>query len=822
MFTNQALIISCFLASKGDVDLLGRALVKLAPLIYTETNLLLQNSVNGGDYPYDEIPSFSLYHVLGVLVCWLPKTLPAEQHSVVQQTIEAVTQYHLQNDIHKPLEANLESVFDVEEVLAEIVQEKPELATLIDVSPESVSERAKAVYQRLRLECRGLQWGQNVLLDTVGLIEDNSWTLNIEEEPRTSRKPKTQTEMKALTDSILFAFAKSRVLAVDTAVPNIAISQNLLQSIAGSSESARNWQAGLLQPLQKLSLITTIPKLTDWDLLTDNDAIDQFLQPLNDANATQLVSEALIPYLDYHGSWMVLGKWLEQFCNSSLADGNNLATLEQNYAKLTTLLSQSVLIDELSNNHPDVAAEFVCLVVSQIYVCPVVSLEIFMAMKQCLAYLTGLLSSDESSLDFTPHDLQDAQLAALTETKNVRDVGLLLQVKPALGSIESAERLVESAQRLYSSGLSVVDILQLSGSSEELQAKELNKFLANETSELHSDERQWAAVLNSVYWLFDNTAYFRKMKRSSLDKAVLERIMDTRSLQVAGVFLEFSQMKASDYDLVLSQYSWGFYNKATNLDTSIGWLKSCLECLDLWDAAYISLGVSTRPDDFVKLKGLVSSFPLLLRYKVYFETGVPLTPKNLYEIHDAGKVVMKILELNLKAYLDLDRLEPLFFQLEMGFSGIKTDAEPARLRLQMMCLEYAMANQDFAFSSNLSLDLLYEPSDAAIAQIQHSWAALFQVCKYTSEDELSGGSAQLMVQLKVCSLLLLYVPVEFYGAVLAQWQLLESDLAQRHDSGTQKPRETGLSRIQRSLNSAALEVIDGNGGLISWAFGASN
>ncbi|GME79757.1 unnamed protein product [Ambrosiozyma monospora] len=303
------------------------------------------------------------------------------------------------------------------------------------------------------------------------------------------------------------------------------------------------------------------------------------------------------------------------------------------------------------------------------------------------------------------------------------------------------------------------------------------------------------------------------------------------------------------HDIVLKQ-SWVFFKKANNCDKKIGYLRSSLDTLDLLKA---------DSDHTWKLKNLIDAINDLLNWKLYFQPGVPVTPRHILEVNDPFKIVKKILELNESAYTQTEELFELLKKLEIGLEDheedeIEKDDLALMTKLKLMALDYA-ATCDFDYAFELASGLLdlganYKFTTPLVFNlVRDNWISFFQLVK---NDFGEADADSLNKKLTILCKLMLVVPSEFNSTVLEHWQMLNTEkynsemMAASHASETVgnhrspltpripdngKPTNANannntLSRLQRSIQSSANEVLQNSEGgdlgknIIGWIVGA--
>ncbi|KAG7762495.1 hypothetical protein KL946_004611 [Ogataea haglerorum] len=519
-----------------------------------------------------------------------------------------------------------------------------------------------------------------------------------------------------------------------------------------ASKQLTDWWSQFYVPLAGLAEFGDVPLLLDFvDYYSPTEQIELFVGLMDTSNHDRIVHWLC----KYHSYLNDNGTTINDYI---LSLGNTIVTksavqIESKFETLTRLVTSSDLLAYLQAS--GALQKFVSIVLATIYLCPEVSLSLYVKMKEILVCLKFI---DPDNLAPNTHQ----KLARKDSLQEMAD-----SIVPCPDTIKTLTQYVETGERLFSNNMSLAQVAELPDLDAQDQYDQLEKFVITE-SEYLKTARQWEGLLSSVYWVVNNTHVFNKVQLAQVDELFLSKLLSRNMFALTtSVFLpKYCTLDTGQVDKILIEAAWGFYRKATNCDPSMGHLKSARSCLQMASSGTL------------QLEQLIAANQELLHWKLFFQPGVPIKPLDILETKDPLKVVSRILELNGNAYKETELLESLLLHLS---AGLNSQDEMATIKLRLLCLDFAIA-QDFGHSLQLALTLIDLAVNAKtndpklFGLIQERWFSIFQLVKndYAEPEE----HEQLTQKLRLLQRLMLIVPTEFNTNVLEQWQLLNTILDQ--------------------------------------------
>ncbi|KAH3661763.1 hypothetical protein OGAPHI_005941 [Ogataea philodendri] len=551
----------------------------------------------------------------------------------------------------------------------------------------------------------------------------------------------------------LFAqFVQARILKTNYYtgdLPDLETVQDLILNSSHASEPLAAWWNGFLVPMSNLGSFGEIPSLMDFvDYYSAGEQIDLFVSKLSGSNADDVV-RALLSYLKYQDAdFWAFNDYVLAMANTIVSTESTPELVKSKFDLLVTLVTSNDLLHQM----PDASLQrLVSILLATVYMCSEISIQLYVKMKELLVYL---------------NTIDPKRLQPNTEYTFVRQSSLDRMADSVVASPSSVQNLiqfVEIGERLFSNNLSLGQVAGLPNLNASEQLEQLERFVHTESAYL-SSERDWEHLLSSVYWILRNTSVLNKVTLSFVDELVLNTLLNQGKFStVSKVFVpKYCTLSTEEFDRIVMAAAWKFYNSATNCDSNIGHLKSAQQCAAL---------AATKS---VQLDELILANSELLHWKLYFKPGVPVTPSDIIEIKDPFTIISKVLELNEHAYLESDQLESVLKHLLVG---LEVNDELAHVKLQLVCLDFAIAC-DFVYSLELATSLIQLATSNKTANpelfhiIQDKWFSIFQLVKtdYPQPEE----HEQLAQKLDLLQRLMLIVPTEFNTNVLEQWQLLNS------------------------------------------------
>lgn len=607
-------------------------------------------------------------------------------------------------------------------------------------------------------------------------------------------------------ESLFTSFCKARVLKHNAMQRNYTVSHRELAQISSSpffSQELRNWFEGFYKPLSALSKCTEVPPFADFDTyLSPTDQMNMIMDAAVSHNRyAQVFSSTLLPYLKYKPqAWSDFNDWLIRRGDKTIQLTDEKRLISE-YKVLLEIVRQDKVLKAISQ-HKKMQDKFVSVLISIIYLCPKPILEVFVDANEMFVSI-GALPLDAGS----KKDIHIPEPQSTIEK-------MYLDIPPTKTFLKKCSESIETGERLYSNGLSLVQIVSLEFSDSQTQLAELKKFIDNE-SKYGKNSKQWETLLSSIYWIFKNTDIFAKIDINTLDEMILAKLLDMKYFSIASdLFLpRFCSLPPEKSQSIIMRYAWMYYKRATNCDPTIGSLKCSVECVSM---------AQEKDQDVAKLQNLISANKAVLHWKLSFKTGVPMTPKQILEVDDPNKVIYRILELNDDSYKDYNALFDLMRYLIIGldcydkepvFEYAKDDEHelnPLLARVKLICLDFA-SPIDLEFAYELSTDLLNQAIEnkqkapKLFAVVCDHWLSIFQFVKNEINTPTIEGLDRKMALLGE---LILVTPTEFNIPVLEQWQIMNSEKVQLSqdlkEEAIQSQKSTGKLHIAPALSAAAI------------------
>ncbi|KAG7854707.1 hypothetical protein KL919_004989 [Ogataea angusta] len=570
---------------------------------------------------------------------------------------------------------------------------------------------------------------------------------------------------------LYFQFVQARIFKTNYylgVLPKPDEIEDLVCASEFSSKQLTDWWSLFYVPLASLAKFGDVPLLLDFvDYHSPMDQIELFIGLIDTSNHDRIVHWLckFHSYLNDNGT--TINNYVLSLGNSIVA--KPAVQIESKFDTLARLVTSSDLLAYLQAT--GALQKFVSIVLAIIYLCPEVSLSLYVKMKEILVCLKFV---DAESL--APNTHQDlTRKASLQEMAN--------SIVPCPDTIKILTQYVETGERLFSNNMSLAQVAELPEMSPQEQYDQLEKFVITESAYL-TTAKQWESLLSSVYWVANNTRVFNKVKLAQVDELILNKLLSKNMFAlITSVFLpKYCTLDAGQIDKILINAAWEFYRKATNCDPSMGHLKSAKNCLQMASSGTL------------QLEQLITANQELLHWRLYFKPGVPIKPLDILEAKDPLKIVSRILELNENAYKETELLESLLSHLR---TGINSKNEMDTVKLRLLCLDFAIA-QDFGHSLQLASTLIdlavnAKKSDPTLfGLIQERWFSIFQLVKnnYAEPEE----HEQITQKLHLLQHLMLIVPTEFNTNVLEQWQLLNTIL----DQVVPETPPSGQTKIEKS------------------------
>lgn len=644
------------------------------------------------------------------------------------------------------------------------------------------------------------------------------------------------------------AFMKSIIFRVNYEFLDFKFTNQLIDSIKQSKLAdleLLDWIKGFYSPLEILTnLVDYNYSLLDYENILSLEEVIEIINSHFEENPNEsiIIDKVLIPYFSYIGidSWNCFNSNILKFGHKCIINTSH-SDIVKNYKTLLYLLRNDRFLLAVNSLDSTIKSTFICTILAIIYLCPKAVLQVFVYSKEMLTLLRPLCSKNSLESSFSSKQLIGMSLEEISQSLSVSQ-----------RTIDEMLNIISIGEILYSNELSFADIISLENSDRNLQYAQLVKFINNEVT-YETSVKKWSLFLHSLYSTFKRTSVFNKISIEELSEIILYKLLELKQFTVAKdqFCMDFNSISKNQYDDIIIKYCWQLFMNAKNCDQKLGSLRDCVDCLQLLNADSY---------DSIRLSSLIEANSRLLEWKFYLKPGIPVTPKEIFELNDPLAVIRRILELNDKAYMypgdlfhivtllidgmDVVNDNKLFIDKEKSFD------DPSNLlviKVKLICLEFSSA-QDYNYSFNLSFELLalsikqkYD-IDGLFDLISENWFLFFQLSKNEYDD--FPEILVLCSKLKLLGKLLLIVPTEFNTSVLEQWQMLNSqkdqmdtDQANNNDSNTTSNHQSNTysiesslgdvqARLQRSLKSSAQDLLNTDKSeigknIIGWIVGAN-
>lgn len=626
-------------------------------------------------------------------------------------------------------------------------------------------------------------------------------------------------------ERIFASFCKAEMLKTKDENPDFYFDLALVKTLPYYSSLIEGWVNGFYRPFVYLSNCTDIPSLNEFDSLLQPDAQIKLIMDTAIAkdSVPSVVTNVLVPFMKFRPSLTEnVNNWLLNFAENTVkAQAKN--DIVNDYRCILDIVRQDSFL-KLMSRDKDNRDYFVTVIVSTIFLCPDTILEVLVDTKEIVVTL--------GTLNLEPGDPK--QKIAYFKPTGVQDMANKLV--PSQTLLKKCSKIIESGERLYENGLTLMQIVELSSSKSSKQLQQLHKYIITESNYCKTS-KQWKTVLSSIYWVFKNTDIFGRVKIEVLDELILSRLLDLRYFDIVQqTFLkQYCSLPTDKVNKLLLTYAWRYHDHATNCDPTLGSLKAALNCVEIIDSS------STEAQ---RLHTLIKGEGKLLQWKLSFKPGVPVSPKQIVDIHDVNKIISRILEMNDIAYMESQELYELgkllikglnCYDMDPLFESTRNPAKDDKLNpyfisIQLRCLDYA-STDDRVYAQGLASNLLDSAIDNHSSEmfevVSNGWISFFQFVKNDNELEQPANETALDRKLSLLGKIELVCPDEFDLPVLEYWQLLNTQRQQlindNHEEQSQVKQSvqqesdpsvlltSGLndlrSRLKESLKSSASGII---------------
>lgn len=693
--------------------------------------------------------------------------------------------------------------------------------------------------------------GNTEFTDMASIWEPSSIPTIMELELGTSRDDKLQSHSQSVdyinqicfkygwddSDDLLSTFLKALIVKLNDLTSSFTLTDAIVASI-DKSENIKTWINTFYYPLQNFQVYSTYT-LHDYQvILSIPEQIEIMLNQFVKSGFNEdIIIKTIIPYFDYIGkdSWISFNEWFTTL-GEKIINGSNKTTSVLQYQTILEFIRRDQLLKQINKTDVVLRLEFVTIVILVILLNPDTVLEEIVYSKEILTLLKGLDIPETS----------DFNLNVLKECKSISDCSHL--ITPSISLINYILKVIETGEILSSNNLSFMGIIDLENNGHDVQLAELQKFINVESTYVGSTSKSWSITLSSIYPTLKTTKIFQNVTIDELSEIILIKLLDVKHFDfIKEEFLtKFNSLNPETTKRIILSNAWDFYTSASSCDPHRGGLKVSLQNLSL---------LNNEDEDVCQLRTLIKANEKLLNWKIFFKSGVPITPNNILTMKDPMRVIQRILDLNDHAYTSIEELYNLLTLLIIGLkcensnplfqyasNTFRDEKNLLALSVKLISLQYS-STVDMEFSYKLSneiLDLAMEDdtNTTLISLLNENWIIFFTLAKFEfsdniDDDENDNDSKLIQDRMNLLSKLILFTPVEFNTQVLEYWQMLNSQYDHHLDqqdntviTTSQKQHSVNMgdlkNRLQRSLNSTAdIDTSDIGKNIIGWIVGAN-
>lgn len=363
---------------------------------------------------------------------------------------------------------------------------------------------------------------------------------------------------------------------------------------------------------------------------------------------------------------------------------------------------------------------------------------------------------------------------------------------PTLESLDLLGYLIYAAH-LLSLPLYSTARIRISGTKDE-QKKVLVRYVRSGNWMKRTDA-EWIKIVKAARWLRIPAGVLEQLTVQELEEALVRGLMSVAKFKIVeDIYVKDpayrSALGVKKLEEVIIEAFQEFYDNASNGNMTRGGMKNAQLALQVLYPAYSKSPALTRAFRLLNATHALSFYSLTLT------PGVPLLPVQVRINPDPLSLLGRLLDQNPSLYLQQDKLVPLAKDLYFGTAPTKPrsiveeqhEEEEVERRVLGMCIETALAEDDFDTAYSLTKSRLKTPEGNSISQKdgdgdQHdesAWKACFQAGRYRShrpprrEDD---ALKRLEMQMELLAEALRSCPAVACNQVLLEWMRKEEEMA---------------------------------------------
>lgn len=642
-------------------------------------------------------------------------------------------------------------------------------------------------------------------------------------------------------DDLLASFVKCRMRIIDDTRRELVRIESLLVAFPEYPKRLVEWQNGcvdVLQNFRQYYMKHNQPwiALHEFESAAPNKMAKFLLQYSNKDSIFRDLNHLLVPYSLYYKSPNEIWNWV----------GKSFSTSRH----LELVLS---VISKGGMSNPDIQPAFLRHVFSLMYLYTGVSTASFTFLTAIIQNLEGWNLGGNKSLDLSNIDVsQGFDFESIANSK---------LAEPCVASLNTIKLFVDSAAILQVPVKEVVTI-RLFGSKEDQEAL-AHTFIfgkSGSTTWKSFGNEKWERILGKMQWMQNVSKVFGKLDSKWVYSTFLTAVLSTASFNfvrqhyIDDLSQNNSSLSSEKVKTEILNAFYTFFDSATNGNKTRGQMKNANNCLKLLcDSDVAPNNISRDTEDAF---ALLSAVHELSNYSLYLSEyelegnsnafkNMPMTPKQIRLYPDPAKLIHRVLELNPKAYTNMDDLVTITLNLIQGRQRLFNGGNPSTKisdasieaisnRVRKMCVEAALVDSNFDKAYELSLPFM-DNSNASEASTQYkfiedikksqaelcygeaadtnssefeedieTWASLFQVGKFVSPnwdpdhiplEILQKKMSTLSHALKIC-------PSDQLSQVLGFWKRVELQMqnAQNRSSSSSSTSSFASSLLANRTN----------------------
>ncbi|KAI5808086.1 secretory pathway protein Sec39-domain-containing protein [Peziza echinospora] len=369
--------------------------------------------------------------------------------------------------------------------------------------------------------------------------------------------------------------------------------------------------------------------------------------------------------------------------------------------------------------------------------------------------------------------------------------------KPSLQSLDLLGYLV-SASAVLGLPLYATAQIRITGTKEDQKAL-LTRYVRQGNWSKRTDQ-EWKHVIDASRWMRAAAGVFEQLTEQECEEVLIRALLSaTKFKMVEEIYVQDPNHRRAigvhRLEEVILEAFQEFYDNASNGNMTRGGMKNAHLTLQILYPAHSQSPAIIRAHRLLKATHALSFYSLTLT------PGVPLLPVQIRINSDPVSLLGRLLDQNTASYLQLDKLVPLAKDLHYGTSPIrsrsiaeeKTEDEQVERRVLGMCIESALAEDDFDTAYSLTKSRLKTPEGKPITahkegdagdenNDESAWKACFQAGRYRShshhnprrEDDIL---KRLEMQMELLAEALRSCPAVACNQVLSEWMRKEDEMA---------------------------------------------